>query len=110
MSTLGLDGYRELFERQLAIADLLRRRLVEAGWAIVNDTALPLVCFESGDGEKADAAIVSRVVASGEAWISSVKLRGRTALRACVTSFETTELDVDALMRALEAARSGVRG
>ena len=108
MSVLGLDGYRAMFERQLAVADMLRTRLLSAGWTIVNDTALPLVCFTAVGGGAVDEAILARVVASGSTWISTVRLRGETALRACVTSFETAGRDVDALLSDLDDARAAV--
>ena len=37
--------------------------------------------------------------------ISTVRLRGKLVLRACITSHETCEADLDALIDALAAAR-----
>jgi hypothetical protein len=45
------------------------------------------------------------VVATGRAWISTVHLPdGRRALRACITSYRTTESDVSALVELLAAS------
>ena len=83
-------------------------RLTTDGWKLINDTPLPVVCFNKrgliNDPPKTQT-IVRRVVRSGEAWISSVILPdGRAALRACISSFRTTEEDLDRLIAALDRA------
>jgi glutamate/tyrosine decarboxylase-like PLP-dependent enzyme len=106
LATLGLDGYREMIGRQFALGERLRRALGDDGWTILNDTPLPLVCFAPPDtGDKIVRAIEAAVVASGQAWLSSVRLRNRLALRACITGFETNEDDVAALVSQLAQAR-----
>ncbi|HSZ49977.1 MAG TPA: aminotransferase class V-fold PLP-dependent enzyme [Caulobacteraceae bacterium] len=105
----GLDGCRDRVERAFALGDELRSRLRDFGWRILNRTPLPLICFAPEDAsDECVSAIESEVVASGAAWISSVRLEGRRVLRACITSFETTEDDVEALVLALERARAHV--
>ena len=87
----------------------VRRQLEAAGWRICNRSRLPLVCFvpedmaNDRDGEV--AGIERAVASSGAAWISTVRLRGERVLRACITSFESTEDDVDELVRQLGIAR-----
>lgn len=106
LATLGETGYAALVEQMMETGDYLRERLRETGWQIRSDTRLPLVCFVPEDAtDDAVAGIASAVVASGEAWLSTVRLRGRLVLRACITSYETTVGDVDLLIAALERAR-----
>jgi hypothetical protein len=50
--------------------------------------------------------IARQVETSGAAWISVAKLAGRPALRACITSYRTTQSDIDALGDALIDAAS----
>lgn len=110
--TLGEGGLRAAIEHQAAMADRLRVALVERGWVLVNDTPLPLVCFTHprlGGGEITARTVAERVQAGGRAWLSEVALgsAGRPAervLRACVTSFRSTEADLDVLLDALDAA------
>ena len=47
-------------------------------------------------------------MASGRAWISSVKLgpEARPALRACITNYRTDAVDVAALLETLDEARA----
>ena len=108
----GWDGYADALRHQTAMGDLLRSRLADSGWRIVNDTPLPLVCFtdaRSPYGTEAAYldALVARIVASGRAWISTTRLgREKTpALRACITNYRTGPADVDTLLAALDDAR-----
>jgi aromatic-L-amino-acid/L-tryptophan decarboxylase len=104
LAALGLDGYAAMIARQFELGDRLRRSLAEGGWKIVNDTPLPLICFAPDNGAPV-AAIEQHVAESGEAWLSSVSLRGAPCLRVCITGFETSEDDVDALVASLARAR-----
>lgn len=107
LGTIGLPGYRALIDRSMALADRLRDGLRRDGWRIVNDTRLPIVGFvPAKGGDEMVKRVEAAVVGSGAAWISSVRVASRLVLRACVTSFETREDDVDALLAALSEARS----
>lgn len=109
LAGLGLDGYRDQIARQTAMGRLLRRRLGEEGWRIENDTPLPLVNFapddDRPDRDERVGRIARQVEAEGRAWISSTRLRGRLTLRACITSFETGEAEIEALIGAVGEAR-----
>jgi glutamate/tyrosine decarboxylase-like PLP-dependent enzyme len=90
----GEAGYCETIERQTRMGDVLRESLQRAGWQIVNRTPLPLVCFtrEGLDTAKFLAALHARQIA----WMSEVRLGGGApVLRACITSFRTTEADIE---------------
>ncbi|HXO22507.1 MAG TPA: aminotransferase class V-fold PLP-dependent enzyme [Thermoanaerobaculia bacterium] len=112
LAVAGWEGYEAAIRHQTAMGELLRELLGAAGWEVVNDTPLPLVCFRDGGrwGEGTDAyldAVAADVVGSGEAWISTVRLReAGPALRACITHFATGPEDVAALVAALERARA----
>lgn len=101
----GMDGLARIVERQANIADKLRERLRAAQWRVLNDSVLPLVCFthEAIDGTSLTTQqVVERVLARGRCWISHVTLpHDKAALRACITSFDTTEEDLDVLMEDL---------
>ncbi|HET7233182.1 MAG TPA: pyridoxal-dependent decarboxylase [Longimicrobium sp.] len=113
LAVAGWEGYAATLRHQVAMGALLRDELRGRGWAIVNDTSLPIVCFTDrspADGDAADAArleaICAHVVTSGRAWISTTRLTGiGPVLRACITSFETQPDDVRVLVDALEEAR-----
>jgi aromatic-L-amino-acid decarboxylase len=109
LATIGEQGYAAIIDRQLALGRSLREQLVARGWSVLNDTALPLVCFtpDAPDlrTDRTVRAIEAYVAASGVAWLSSVALGGHLVLRACITSYETTVDDVEDLLAVLDAAR-----
>lgn len=116
LAVAGWEGYAEAVRHMTALGDRLRERLRGQGWAIVNDTPLPVVCFADASREGGrSAAVLERiaadVVGSGEAWISTVSLgEAGPALRACITNYRTGPEDVDALVAALGRARDRVAG
>jgi aromatic-L-amino-acid/L-tryptophan decarboxylase len=104
----GWNGYAATIRHQTAIGDYLRQKLGAADWQVINTTPLPLVCFTDTMGSPAYLeAIARRIVASGQAWISTVRIgKATTALRACVTNYRTQPEDVDILIATLAEARA----
>ncbi|MCE9637377.1 MAG: pyridoxal-dependent decarboxylase [Planctomycetes bacterium] len=113
LATQGAAGYERLIDDMTAMGDLLRAKLRAAGFAIVNDTPLPLVNFTHPrfeTGEVAMGDVVREVHRGGRCWISPTVLAptpdgvARRVLRACITSHRTEERDLDALVEAIVAA------
>lgn len=106
LAELGPAGVAAMIDRQFAMADLLRRRLVEAGWRLTSDSPLPVVCFDRADLPPGGVdAVVRAVVAEGATWISALRRPGGdTWLRACITHHDTGPGDIDALIAALGRA------
>jgi glutamate/tyrosine decarboxylase-like PLP-dependent enzyme len=93
LAVQGERGYVAMIERQARLGDALRGALRNDGWRIVNDTPLPVVCFtrELLDVHRFVSSLHERQIA----WMSEVRLAGGVpVVRACVTSFRTTEADV----------------
>ena len=88
----GESGQIEMIEHQTRMGDVLRKALHDSGWSIVNATPLPLVCFtrEGLVPARFLAALRERQIA----WMSEAQLGGTSAIRACITSFRTTESDI----------------
>ena len=113
LAVAGWEGYAATIRRQTAMGDRLRARLRESGWDVVNDTPLPVVCFQDlrtprGRTREFVGQIARRVVSSGLAWISPARVGPMPVLRACVTNFRTGPEHVDALVQELDEARSGL--
>jgi glutamate/tyrosine decarboxylase-like PLP-dependent enzyme len=100
----GWNGYAEAIRHQTAMGDFLRERLHTAGWIVENETRLPVVCF-SEPGGRDPHSIAMQIVSSGEAWISTTIVRGKTVLRACITNYRTEPSDITALLESLDRAR-----
>lgn len=114
LATLGTSGYRAAIEHQADMADRLREELSRHAWRIVNRTPLPVVCFTRDEVESGatSAADVATRLQERNFWISPVGLGDRadevTVLRACITSYRTSEDDVAALARVVtEVAAAG---
>jgi glutamate/tyrosine decarboxylase-like PLP-dependent enzyme len=92
LAQYGEAGYAELLDHQAHMGDVLRESLVATGWRVVNSTALPVVCFTR------DGLVPSQLVAELRerqiAWMSDAEIGGVQAVRACITSFKTTEKDI----------------
>ncbi len=88
----GEAGYIQMIEHQTRMGDVLREALKESGWSIVNRTPLPLVCFTRAGVESGNflAALHQRQIA----WMSEARPGGIPVIRACITSFRTTEADI----------------
>jgi glutamate/tyrosine decarboxylase-like PLP-dependent enzyme len=113
LAELGTSGYGELIERQAQMGDYLRERLRQLGWEVVNETMLPVVCFTHPDirqGLLSTREILQTIYERGHVWISDVVLgKQERVLRACITSFHTTESDIECLLEEIEYGRQNKR-
>ena len=122
---LGRAGLVDLIERDSAHARRMAEHLARAPRvSVLNDVVLnqALVRFEGldGEGEETDAAgdartraVIEAVQLDGTCWLSGTTWRGRAAMRFSVSSWQTTEQDIDdsaaAILRCLAEvdARAG---
>ena len=81
-----------MLEHQTRMGDMLRSALQQTGWRIVNATPLPLVCFTREGLVPATflAALHRRQIA----WMSEARINDVPVVRACITSYKTTEEDI----------------
>jgi glutamate/tyrosine decarboxylase-like PLP-dependent enzyme len=110
----GWEGYAAAIRHMAAMGERLRKELEAAGWEVVNQTPLPLVCFvdlKHPEGRSAPYLdrIALEIVSAGRAWISTTRLGGSTpVLRACITNYRTQPGDLLALVDDLNWARKRV--
>ena len=108
----GWEGYEKALRHQTEMGEVLRLKLLQNGWRVVNSTPLPTVCFEDGregavNSLESLGQIVSSIVKEGKAWISTTKLGGvRPVIRATVTNYRTQSSDLVALVTDLNSART----
>jgi glutamate/tyrosine decarboxylase-like PLP-dependent enzyme len=93
LAEFGEQGYAQMLEHQARMADLLREQLAATGWRICNDTPLPVVCF-TREGVN-PSMLVAELRERQIAWMSDARLGGTDVMRACITSFRTTEKEID---------------
>ena len=117
---LGTAGLGRLVEANNDLAAYLVKRLEETpGFEIVPSRPdLSIVCFRylapgSEEGEALDREqdhLQRALEVSGEAWVSTTRLRGRTYLRAGVMNYFSTTSDVDCLVETLAGIARGRKG
>ncbi|HUH14250.1 MAG TPA: aminotransferase class V-fold PLP-dependent enzyme [Gaiellaceae bacterium] len=104
----GRTGLQERIREAVRLAALFEEWVrEEAGWEVTAPRPFSLVCFRHEGSDAENEALLERVNASGEVFLSHTKLDGRYSLRLAVGNARTTEDDVrlawDVLRR--EAAR-----
>ena len=112
LAELSLSGYCRLIEHQASMGDLLRRRLTDEGYEIINDSALPLACFTHSairEGKISTTDVLAEIYSRGRVWISDVAPGGEARiLHACVTHYETNEEDIECLLEEVKKAMATV--
>jgi glutamate/tyrosine decarboxylase-like PLP-dependent enzyme len=101
--SLGRTGIRELVERCCDHAQAFEAGLERLGAEILNEVVLNQVLFRFGSDEETER-FVRRVQEGGEAWLGGTSWDGRFAVRLSVSSWETTEADVERSLAAFAAA------
>jgi aromatic-L-amino-acid/L-tryptophan decarboxylase len=104
LAAAGWVGYGKHVERSIELIGLLKEKLLARSWRIANDSSLAVLCIEPPPEFGDVRSIVSRVVASGRAWVSVATFEGREIIRACVTHGETTPDDIMELVNVLQPA------
>jgi glutamate/tyrosine decarboxylase-like PLP-dependent enzyme len=105
LRALGRNGVAELVERcchhARAFADHLG---AEPGVEVLNDVVLNQVLVRFGDDDETTREVVRRVQEDGTCWLGGTQWQGRAAMRISVSSFRTTEEDVERSVAAILAA------
>jgi aromatic-L-amino-acid decarboxylase len=101
LAVAGWKGYGAHVERAAEVVEKIKVRLVSHGWSALNDSPLAVLCAAPPPGLGDVRSIVTRLLASGRAWVARTKFEGREVVRICATHGETTLEDVDELVRAL---------
>jgi glutamate/tyrosine decarboxylase-like PLP-dependent enzyme len=109
MRSLGKAGMADLFERNCRQAARFADGLRAAGHTILNEVVLNQVLVAFGDAERTRNAIAA-LQREGTCWCGATVWHGRTAMRISVSSWATTDADVersiDAMLRAVARASS----
>ena len=91
----GREGLQRLIREHVRLAELFEGWVrAEPGWEICAPRYFSLVCFRLDAPDDVNEALLDRVNASGEAFLSHTKLDGRYVLRLAVGQERTTEDDV----------------
>jgi glutamate/tyrosine decarboxylase-like PLP-dependent enzyme len=102
MRSLGRSGLRELIERNCRQARIFAQMLGDAGFTILNEVVLNQVLVSFGTA-KQTREVISAIQNDGTCWCGGTEWQGNTAMRISVSSWATTDEDVqrsaDAMIR-----------
>jgi aromatic-L-amino-acid decarboxylase len=101
----GREGLQGLIREHMRLARLFAAWVDEAaGWKVVAPVPFSVVCFRRDGSDQENAALLERVNATGEAYLSHTVLDGRYVLRLAVGNQRTTEDDVRRAWELLQEA------
>lgn len=98
--SLGRAGLRELVERNYRLARAFADRLQQAGFEVLNEVVLNQVLVSFGTAEQT-RRIVADVQEEGTCWCGGTEWHGRIAMRISVSSWATTDEDVERSLAAI---------
>jgi glutamate/tyrosine decarboxylase-like PLP-dependent enzyme len=104
LKSLGRSGLAALIERNCTQAQWLAERLRRAGCTVMNEVVLNQIVVSFGDDE-VNRRVLSAIQRSGELWCGGTHWRGRQAMRISVSSWATTQADLERALAAILAAR-----
>jgi glutamate/tyrosine decarboxylase-like PLP-dependent enzyme len=100
LRALGASGLDDLVERSCRHAARFAEGLSAAGYEILNDVVLNQVLVSFGDPAVTER-VVAGIQAEGTCWCGGTVWHGRTAMRISVSSWATTEDDVERSLAAM---------
>src|SRR5271156_671414 len=110
MRSLGRSGLAELIERNCLQAKLFADRLSAAGFAILNDVVLNQVLVSFGSDEDTQR-VIANIQSDGTCWCGGTEWHGQAAMRISVSSWATTNDDVERSVTAIiRIAKQGSPG
>jgi glutamate/tyrosine decarboxylase-like PLP-dependent enzyme len=100
LRSLGRQGLADLIDRSCDHARRMAGDLEDAGYQVLNEVVLNQVLVSFGSPE-----ITRRVIAGiqqdGTCWCGGTEWQGHTAMRISVSSWATTERDIDTSLEAI---------
>ena len=117
--TLQYYGTRRLAEaiaQDIALAEYLGQLVTEADdFELLAPVELSICCFRyvprkgMNDAElnELNERVMALVQKGGRAYVSNATVKGRFALRACITNFRTTKADIEETVQAVRDAGRG---
>jgi glutamate/tyrosine decarboxylase-like PLP-dependent enzyme len=109
LRSLGHDGLVALMEQNCRQAVRIAEGLAQAGHRVLNDVVLNqvLVAF---DDVAHTARVIERIQQDGVCWCGGTVWKGITAMRVSVSSWATTDRDIEVSLAAMLDAAATTRG
>ncbi|HEX6122304.1 MAG TPA: aminotransferase class V-fold PLP-dependent enzyme [Ktedonobacterales bacterium] len=109
LRALGRAGLAELVERTCRYAARLAEGLRAAGYAVLNEVVINQALVSFGDDETT-RRVIAGIQRDGTCWCGGTVWQGRAAMRISVSSWATTEADVERSLAAILRVAGAVTG
>jgi len=106
LKSLGAEGLAELVARNCRQARRLGEGLRAAGHDVLNEVVLNQVVVAFGD-EARTKQVIAAIQQDGTCWCGGTVWRGRAAMRISVSSWATSDVDIERSLAAILAAARG---
>ncbi len=100
LRTLGRDGVAELVERTCHYATVAADRLRTEGFDVLNEVTINQVLVSFGPPEVTQR-VIQAIQADGTCWCGGTLWQGRAAMRISISSWATTDEDLDRSLSAI---------
>ena len=100
LKSMGRAGLCELIERTCSHAQRFAAALRAAGFDVLNDVVINQVLVSFGSPE-VTREVIRRVQEDGTCWCGGTVWQGKTAMRISVSSWATTQADVEQSLEAM---------
>jgi glutamate/tyrosine decarboxylase-like PLP-dependent enzyme len=100
LQSLGRNGVAELVERTCCHARRFAQGFQSAGYEVLNEVVLNQVLVAFGDAETTNR-VISGIQSDGTCWCGGTVWQGRTAMRVSVSSWATSDDDVEQSLEAM---------
>ena len=105
---LGRDGLADMIERCCRHARRFAEGFARAGYEVLNDVVLNQVVVTFGPADLTNR-VIDAIQDDGTCWCGTTTWRGRPAMRMSVSSWATTDADVEASLDAMLRVASLLR-
>jgi glutamate/tyrosine decarboxylase-like PLP-dependent enzyme len=109
LRSLGRNGLADLIERNCQMATRFAEGLRAAGHEILNEVALNQVLVSFGS-DAITRDVVTSLQAEGTCWCGGTVWHGRAAMRIAVSSWATTDEDVERGLESMILVAAAVKG
>jgi glutamate/tyrosine decarboxylase-like PLP-dependent enzyme len=100
LRSLGRSGLADLIERTCRHAARFAASLAAAGYSVLNEVVSNQVLVSFGDDETT-RRVIAGVQADGTCWCGGTVWHGQAAMRISISSWATTEADVERSLAAI---------
>jgi glutamate/tyrosine decarboxylase-like PLP-dependent enzyme len=108
LRSLGRSGVADLIERTCRHARRFAEALADAGCEVLNDVVLNQVLVAFGDAARTQR-VIAALQAEGTCWCGGTVWHGRTAMRISVSSWATSDADVEQSIDAMRRVAAATR-